>query len=105
MNATFAHPLWIVAGLLLILGGFWLFRWARRNDTRAAIAAATTEAAINKLRKKPGAAGPGQPKASAGGSARTRFRNSMAQFFGIVGILMVIAGLVAMTFGVFYTAG
>lgn len=105
MNATFAHPHWIVAGLLLIFGGFWLFRWAQRNDTRAAIATATTEAAINKLRKKPGAAGPDQPKASAGSSARTRFRNSMAQFLGIVGILMVIAGFVAMTFGVFYIAG
>lgn len=105
MNATFAHPHWIVAGLLLIFGGFWLFRWARRNDTRAAIAAATTEAAINKLRKKPGAADLGQPKASAGSSARTRFRNSMAQFFGIIGLLMIIAGFVAMTFGVFYIAG
>lgn len=104
MNPTFAHPLWIVAGLLLILGGFWLFRWARRNDTRGAIAAATAEATINKLRKKPGPAASGHPKDAAGSSARTRFRNSMAQFFGIVGILMVLAGLVAMTFGVFYGA-
>lgn len=31
-----------------------------------------------------------------------RFRNSMAQFLGIVGLLMIIAGLVAMVFGAFY---
>lgn len=102
---TFAHPHWIVAGVLLILGGFWLFRWARQNDSRAAIAAATTEAAINKLRKKSGAAGPAPAKTSAGSTARTRFRNSMAQFFGIVGVLMMIAGIVAMVFGIFYSAG
>ncbi len=51
MDPTFAHPQWIVAGILLILGGFWLFRWARRNDSRAEIAALMAEAAINKLRK------------------------------------------------------
>ncbi|HML27420.1 MAG TPA: hypothetical protein PKE16_01005 [Hyphomicrobium sp.] len=102
---TFAHPHWIVAGVLLILGGFWLFRWARQNDSRAAIAAAATEAAINKLRKKTGAVGAAPAQTSAGSSARARFRNSMAQFFGIVGGLMMIAGLVAMVFGVFYSAG
>lgn len=105
MNATFAHPAWIVAGLLLIFAGFWLFRWARRNDTRAAISAAHAEATINKLRKKSAAPSPSQPKASAGSSARIHFRNSMAQFLGIVGLLMVIAGFLAMTFGVFYTGG
>jgi hypothetical protein len=29
----------------------------------------------------------------------------MAQFFGIVGVLMMIAGIVAMVFGIFYSAG
>ena len=43
MDPTFAHPQWIVAGVLLILGGFWLFRWAARNDTRAEVAVASTE--------------------------------------------------------------
>jgi hypothetical protein len=105
MNPTFGHPQWIVAGVLLILGGFWLFRWARRNDASAEIAAATTEAAINKLRKNSAATVNTKPATSAGGGAAVRFRNSMAQFLGIVGILMVIAGLVAMVFGVFYDAG
>jgi Na+/melibiose symporter-like transporter len=99
MDPTFAHPHWIVAGILLILGGFWLFRWARRNDSRAAISTAATAAAINKLRRNsPGKTSPRPVRAS---MAET-FRNAMSQFLGIVGLLMIIAGLVAAIFGVFY---
>ncbi|MFA5955743.1 hypothetical protein [Hyphomicrobium sp.] len=102
MDPTFAHPRWIVAGILLILGGFWLFRWARRNDSRAEIAALTASAAINKLRKNSPGRSQIKPATSARGGAMARFRNSMAQFLGIVGLLMIIAGLVAMVFGAFY---
>jgi hypothetical protein len=102
MNPTFAHPQWIVAGILLILGGFWLFRWARRNDSRAEIAALATEAAINKLRKKSPGRSQIKSATSAGGGAMARFRNSMAQLLGIIGLLMAMAGLVAMVFGTFY---
>ena len=103
MDATFAHPKWIVAGVALILGGLWLFRWARRNDNSAAIAAATTGAAINKLRKN-SVKSAGMPSPAARISTAARFRNSMAQLLGIVGILMLIAGLLAAVFGVFYPA-
>ncbi len=102
MDPTFAHPHWIVAGVLLILGGFWLFRWARRNDAQAEISAATTEAAINKLLKNPQAKAETAKPSSAGSGAAVRFRNSMAQFFGIVGALMMMAGIVAIVFGAFY---
>jgi hypothetical protein len=102
MDLTFAHPHWIVAGVLLILGGFWLFRWARKNDTSAEIKAATTEAAFGKLLKKTSTKVEGTGSPSTGKVAAARFRNSMAQFFGIVGILMAIAGLVAIVFGMFY---
>lgn len=98
MDLGIAHPHWIVAGLLLLLGGFGLFRWARRNDSRAQIAAATTEAALNKLLKN--SAG----KAPKPGTAAL-FRNAMAQFLGILGIVMMIAGLVLIVFGMLYVAG
>lgn len=105
MDPTFAHPHWIVAGVLLILVGFWLFRWARRNSASAELAAATTEAAVNKLLKnsagKVPAAGPGAAKKR----AAANFRNAMSQFFGIVGFLMIISGLVAIVFGIFYSGG
>ncbi len=103
MDPTFAHPKWILAGVALILGGLWLFRWARRNDASEAIAAATADVAINKLRKnspKPA----GAPSPAARISTATRFRNSMAQLAGILGILMLISGLVAAVFGIFYPA-
>jgi predicted negative regulator of RcsB-dependent stress response len=102
MNPTFAHPHWIVAGILLILGGFWLFRWARKNDTSAEIAAVEMDTALNKLRKKSSADEKATASPPAGKVAAARFRNSMAQFLGIVGMLMLIAGLVAIVFGVFY---
>jgi predicted lysophospholipase L1 biosynthesis ABC-type transport system permease subunit len=105
MNPTFAHPLWIVAGALLLLGGFWLFCWGKRNDRRAEISAPATEAAFNKLRKKPTTKAEVSNRPSTGRGAADRLRNSMAQFLGIVGLLMVIAGIVAMVFGVFYDAG
>ncbi|MBS0232951.1 MAG: hypothetical protein JSR99_05650 [Proteobacteria bacterium] len=105
MDLSFTHPHWIVAGVLLLLGGFWLFRWGRRNDDRDAIAAAATEAAINKLRKNsPGKTRVPPPPAAKIGAA-ARFRNAMAQFLGIVGLLMIIAGPVLIVFGIFYTAG
>lgn len=105
MDPTFGHPHWIVAGILLILGGFTLFRWARRNDNRAEIAAASAEAAFSKLRKKSSGKAPAEPATTANRGMAARFRNSMAQFLGIVGVLAIIAGLVALIFGIFYPAG
>jgi hypothetical protein len=105
MDPTFAHPHWIVAGVLLILGGMALFRWARRNDNRAAMAVATTEAAFSKFRKKSPGKAPAEPATTAKTGMAARFRNSMAQFLGIVGVLAIIAGLVALIFGAFYPAG
>ncbi len=104
MDPSFTHPHWIVAGVLLLLGGFWLFRWGQRNDDRGVIAAAAAEAAINKLRKN----SPGKTRASPAPAAKigaaTRFRNAMAQFLAIVGLLMIIAGPVLIVFGLFYAA-
>ena len=101
MDPTFAHPHWILTGILSLIAGLWLFRWARRNDNRAEIAMASTEAALNKLRK-PSPGSPRPPAASPKGSTAARFRNSMAQFIGIVGVVMLIAGLVLIVFGIFY---
>ncbi len=101
MDPTFAHAHWILTGTLLLFAGLWLFRWARRNDNRAEIAMASTEAALNKLRKpSPGSTRPAATSPKSGTAAR--FRNSMAQFIGIVGVVMVIAGLVLIVFGIFY---
>jgi hypothetical protein len=105
MDPTFGHPHWIVAGVLLILVGFWLFRWARRNDASAEVKAAATEAAVNKLLKNSPGKVPAASPAAAKKRAATNFRNSMSQLFGIVGFLMIIAGLVAIVFGIFYPVG
>ncbi len=105
MDPTFGHPHWIVAGVLLILVGFWLFRWARRNNASAELKAAATEAAVNKLLKNSASKAPAASSTTAKNRAAANFRNAMSQFFGIVGFLMIIAGLVAVVFGIFYDAG
>jgi hypothetical protein len=100
MDPTFAHPKWIVVGVLLFLSGLWLFRWAARNDSASEIAAATREAAVNKLLK-----GAPTPPAQNKKRAAAQFRHAMSQLTGIVGFLLIIAGLLSAFLGVFYDVG
>jgi hypothetical protein len=97
MEPTFGHPLWISSGLLLMLAGFLLFRWARRGDPSTTIAVATREATVRKLfgggRKGP---------RDSHNLAPHYFRRAMSQLFGIIGFLLVIAGLMAVFLGIFY---
>ena len=101
MEATFGHPRWIVAGVLLFFAGLWLFRWASRNDAATEIAAVTREAAVNKLLKKGASTPPAQNKRR----ATAQFRHAMSQFAGIVGFLLIIAGLLSAFLGIFYDVG
>lgn len=95
MDPTFGHPLWIASGVLLVFVGFLLFRWARRLGAPARSAAGQRDANFGKILK--GQAG---AKAPPPGS----FRRAMSQFFGIVGFLMMLAGLMAIFLGIFYVA-
>lgn len=101
MEPTFGHPLWISSGVLMMLVGFLLFRWARRDDAAEHIAKATREAAVNKMLKGGGPPRSGGP--SSKNLATHHFRRAMAQLFGIVGFLLIIAGLMAALLGMFYT--
>jgi hypothetical protein len=92
MDPTFGHPLWITSGVLLVIVGFLLFRWARRLGAPDRNAA-QRDASVGKIFK-----GQKNSKASAPGS----FRRAMSQFFGIVGFLMILAGLLAIVLGIFY---
>lgn len=93
MDPTFGHPLWITSGVLLVIVGFLLFRWARRLGAPDRNTAAQRDASVGKILK-----GQKNPKAAAPGS----FRRAMSQFFGIVGFLMILAGLLAIVLGIFY---
>lgn len=99
MEPTFGHPLWISSGILLMLAGFLLFRWARRSDAGQIIAAATREATVNKLLGNGGKGVAQAPK----NLPTHHFRRAMAQLFGIIGFLLIIAGLMAAFLGIFYT--
>src|SRR5512136_701681 len=98
MDATFSHPIWIYAGLLLVLAGYWLFRWSSRNSAASEIANATKEAALHKLFK----GNPGDPPPAVKKLPEHHFRRAIAQFLGIVGFLLIIAGLMAALLGIFY---
>jgi len=102
MEATFGHPLWISSGLLLMLAGFWLFRWANRNSATGEIANATKEVALNKLLK--GSQGREASPASKNLSAHN-FRRAISQLFGIIGFLLIIVGLMSLLLGIFYPVG
>jgi hypothetical protein len=93
MDPTFGHPLWIAYGALLVVGGFLLFRWARRLGAPGRAAAAQRDASVGKILKGQKASKPAGP-----GS----FRRAMSQFFGIVGFLMILTGLMAIFLGIFY---
>jgi hypothetical protein len=98
MEPTFGHPLWISSGVLMVVVGLLLFRWARRSKAADQIASATREAAVDKLIK-------GQKGSSQAASKKLAphyFRRAMAQLFGIIGFLLIIAGLMAIFLGIFY---
>lgn len=101
MEPNFGHPLWISSGILLMVVGFLLFRWARHDDAAERIATATREAAVNKLFK----GGGGPQKSAPQQLGKHHFRRAMAQFFGIVGFLLIVAGLMAAFLGIFYVGG
>jgi hypothetical protein len=103
MDATFGHPLWIFSGVALVLVGFWLFRWATHSDTAGQIADATGRGKLRSLFRR------GQPNAPSTAATNappsrtaTNFRRAMSQLFGIIGFLLIIAGLMAVVLGVFY---
>jgi hypothetical protein len=98
MDPTFGHPLWIFAGVALVLVGVWLFHWATRSDTDA-----TGRGKLRSLFRR------GQPNAPSTAATNappsrtaTNFRRAMSQLFGIIGFLLIIAGLMAAVLGVFY---
>lgn len=99
MDPAFAHPLWISSGVLMVVVGFLLFRWARRSTAAETIASATRQAAVDRLIKGEKRSGQAAPQKL----APHYFRRAMAQLFGIVGFLLIIAGLMAIILGIFYT--
>ena len=115
MNLALNHPGWIAIGIVLIVIGVWLIRWANRNSMTAAIAEATADAAFKTLRK---GAAPEMPSAIKTrlddvSSAKTHagkakkiagygFRHAMSQLFGVTGFISVVAGLLLVVLGAFY---
>ncbi len=115
MNFPLNHPGWIAIGIVLIVIGIWLVRWANRNSMTAAIADATAEAAFKSIRNR---AAPEMPSAiktrlddvasaqSTAGKAKKiagyGFRHAMSQLFGVIGFVTIVAGLLLAVLGAFY---
>jgi len=96
MDLNFEHPKWIAVGLFLFILGLVLVSWARRNNRSRELSGATAEAAIRALRRE------GQPAGERKAVASNNFRNSMSQFFGTVGFMCIIAGLLTALLGALY---
>ena len=103
MDPTFGHPIWIFSGVALVLIGFWLFGWATSSDTAGQTADATGQGKLRKLFRRGQHNAPSTAAANAPPSrTRTNFRRAMSQLFGIIGFLLIVAGLMAAVLGVFY---
>lgn len=97
MELSFSHPKWVWVGALMFVIGVFLVRWARRNNRERQLAGSATDAAIRALRKE------GRPAGQRKQNNENTFRNAMSQFFGSVGFILVIAGLLTAVFGAVYT--
>jgi uncharacterized membrane protein len=115
MNVPMNHPGWIAIGIVLILVGIWLIRWANRNSMTSAIAEATAEAAYNTVRKGAAPEMPASIKArlddvnSAPGKtgkakkiAALGVRHALSQVFGVAGFIAVVVGIMLAVFGAMY---
>lgn len=100
MDPTFGHPLWIFVGAVLVLVGLWLFLWATGRS-----ASATEQGKLRSIFRR-GKIQPNVPSTAAANATPSKtvsnFRRAMSQLFGIIGFLMIIAGLMAAVLGVFY---
>ena len=105
MDPTFGHPLWIFVGAVLVLVGLWLFLWATGSDTAGRSTDAAERGKLRGLFKRRksqlNAPSPAATNATPSKTA-SNFRRAMSQLFGIIGFLMIIAGLMAALLGVFY---
>ena len=100
MDPTFGHPLWIFVGAVLVLVGLWLFLWATGRSA-SATEQGKLRGIFRRRKSQPNAPSTATTNATPSKTA-TNFRRAMSQLFGIIGFLMIIAGLMAAVLGVFY---
>lgn len=107
---------WLVAGLALCAAGIWLIRWASRNNMASEIKDAAVSATMSALKKRGRPDIPDNVKARMSefeaaqgvtGKAKTvasyAVRNSLSQVFGVLGFILLMAGLVTAAIGIFGT--
>lgn len=111
-----ANPTWLFIGIAMAVIGIWLIRWAARNNMAAAIKDATVSATLDAIAKRGRPDMPAEVKAKlaeleaaegVSGKAKTvasyAIRNSASQLFGVVGFILLMAGLVTAAIGIFGT--
>jgi hypothetical protein len=110
-----AHPTLAIAGLIAIVAGFLLRRWAARNSMTSALAGGVKHAAFEAVRTG-GANLKGNPltdklhqvaaEASHTGKAKKvagfAVRHFMAQAVSIAGLASILGGLAATAAGIFW---
>ena len=90
------HPAWLVYGILAVVAGIWMIRWASRNNMASAIKDATVGAAIDAMK---GSRGPGGKSKKV---ASFSVRQSLSQILGITGFILVTAGILAAIMSAYY---
>ena len=101
MDPTFGHPLWIFCGRGARARRLLAIWWA--TSRTPATADATGQGKLRRLFRRGQHNAPSTAATNAPPSkTRTNFRRAMSQLFGIIGFLLIIAGLMAAVLGVFY---
>jgi hypothetical protein len=112
---TIAHPMLLIAGIVAIVVGFLLRRWASRHDLTAALAGGVKKAAFDTVRSK-GAnlkdnplaaklhqvAAEGSHTGKAKVAAGLALKHFIAQAVGIAGLVAMLGGLAAVVAGLFW---
>jgi hypothetical protein len=110
-----AHPALAIAGIVALVLGFLLRRWAARHDLKGALAGGVKHAAVNAVRHGKDGHGSnplaaklhevaahgshtGKAKAVAGMAAR----HFVAQVASIAGLVAILGGLAATAAGIFW---
>lgn len=93
-------PKLLLIGLLMTIVGVLIIRWSSRFDASREIAQSTKTAAIDVLS---GAAKTKEARERASERVAASSRRDFARFVGVLGFLILIAGLIAVALGVFGT--
>ena len=92
-----ANPSFVLVGLLLTVAGILMWRWSSRHNYARKLADANARATLEALTK----GGSVESRQQARERLNISSRQDVSRFGGVVGFLLLLAGLLLVTLGLF----